>query len=432
MKHPVLILGAGPRMTTPIARSLSRQGITVDVATFSSIEPQVWSRAVRNFWRIPDPDVSPSDFVGQLCDRIREHGHDMLIPGNDVALTAIVEHYDSFKDLLHVGCPPPAIVGRVLDKHLTLETARQCGVPVPRSVVVFNSAALSEATRSLGFPIVLKPCEKKRRDEFKTCVLNNTHDLEARFPEPRQFSPPMLAQEFCGGEGVGLEMLMHKGEAVAVFQHRRLKELPRRGGVAVVAIAESPDPDLAHSALVLLQALQWDGLAMVEFKVDPAGGTATLMEVNGRYWGSISLPLLAGMDFPLYQWKLVHGEAPNVPSTYAVGTKWRWTAGCLSRYHGMLLAARRPGADRDVLRRELAHFGEDFGSSTRDALFLSSDPLPAIVELLRTVKDLAVSDARRIAAQLIPARRRGNSAEAVPTALPASCAQDDRTGDRRR
>src|SRR5579859_4277602 len=164
MKYPVLILGAGPRMTTPIARSLYRQGIEVDVATFSSIEPRVWSRAVRNFWRIPDPDVSPSDFVSQLCDLIREHGHDMLIPGNDVALTAIVEHYDSFKDLLHVGCPPPAIVGRVLNKDLTLETARQCGVRVPRSVVVSNSAGLSEAARSLGFPIVLKPCEKKRRD----------------------------------------------------------------------------------------------------------------------------------------------------------------------------------------------------------------------------------------------------------------------------
>ena len=34
----------------------------------------------------------------------------------------------------------------------------------------------------------------------------------------------------------------------------------------------------------------------MEFKVDPADGTTTLMEVNGRYWGSISLPLLAGMD----------------------------------------------------------------------------------------------------------------------------------------
>jgi predicted ATP-grasp superfamily ATP-dependent carboligase len=426
MKHPVLILGAVPRMTTPIARSLYRQGIEVDVVTFSKLEPPVRSRAVRNFWRIPDPDVSPSDFVEALCGLIRKHRHDMLIPSNDVGLTAIVEHYDSFKDLLHVGCPPPAIVGRVLDKDLTLETARQCGVRIPRSVVVSNSAALPEAARSLGFPIVLKPSEKKRSDEFKTCIIDSAHNLEMRFPKPRQFSPPMLAQEFCRGEGVGVEVLMHKREAVSVFQHRRLKELPCSGGVAVVAIAESPNPDLLQSSLVLLQALQWDGPAMVEFKVDPSNGTATLMEVNGRYWGSVSLHILAGLDFPLYQWKLLHDEAPNIPSTYVVGTKWRWTAGCLSRYHEMLLAARRPGPDRDLLLRNLMHLGEDFGFSTRDALFSPSDPLPAIVELLRTMKDLAVSDIRKIRSRLAPAHLRANDAAAVRTALPTNSGKADR------
>jgi predicted ATP-grasp superfamily ATP-dependent carboligase len=142
--------------------------------------------------------------------------------------------------------------------------------------------------------------------------------------------------------------------------------------------------------------LHWDGLAMVEFKVNPADGTATLMEVNGRYWGSISLPLLAGMDFPLFQWQLVHGEPLEIPSTYAVGTKWRWSAGYLRRFHGMLLAARRRGPVRDLWFRELAHLAGDFGPSTRDALFSFSDPMPAVVELLRTIKDLAVSDVHGI------------------------------------
>lgn len=412
MKRPVLILGASPRLTTPIARSLHRHGVAVDVATFSSIEAPILSHAIRNFWRVPNPDIAPSDFVNKVCQLIREHRHDMLIPGNDVALTAIVEYYDSFKDLLHVACPPPAIVDRVLNKHLTLETARQCGVRIPRSFVVSNSRDLSEAARSLGFPIVLKPSEKRRTDEFKTCVIGSATNLGKFFPEPREFIPPMLAQEFCSGEGVGVEVLMHKGEAVAVFQHRRLKELPHGGGVAVVAVAESPDPSLDRSALALLRALHWDGVAMVEFKVNPADGAATLMEVNGRYWGTVSLPLLAGMDFPLYQWKLVHDEAPAVPSTYVVGTKWRWTAGCISRYHGLLLAARRRGPGRDMLLRDLKHFGDDFDFSTHDALFSPSDPMPAIMELWRTLKDLAVSDVKAILRALRPVRLRGNDTAA--------------------
>ena len=412
MRSPVLILGASPRVAAPIARSLARHGVAVDVATFSPIEPPVWSRAIRNFWRVTDPDFDPSDFVDAICRLIREHGHDMLIPINDVALTAIVEHYDSFKDLLHVACPPPAVVGRVLNKSQTLETARQCGLRIPKSFEVSNSAALAEVARSLGFPMILKPSQKKRSDEFKTCVVDGAGQLERLFPAPHEFAPPMLAQEICRGEGVGLEVLVHEDEVIAVFQHRRLKEFPHGGGVAVVAVAESPNPDLVHSALVLLRALQWEGVAMVEFKVD-GDGTANLMEINGRYWGSISLPILAGMDFPLYQWKLVHGEPLEVPSVYAVGTRWRWTAGCLSRYHGMLLAARRRGSARDLLLRDLTHFAEDFGVSTRDALFLASDPMPAMVELLRTAKGLVASSFRRIVAGSRPVSLRANDDQAA-------------------
>ncbi len=159
-RYPVLILGAAPRMTVPIARALYRHGIVVDVATFSSVEHPVFSRAIRNFWRLPDPDVSSSEFCAALCQIICEHGHNMLIPANDVALTAIVEHYDRFNELLHVACPPPAIVRRILNKDLTLETARQCGIPIPRSIVVSDSAALSEESRNLNFPMSSSPAKK--------------------------------------------------------------------------------------------------------------------------------------------------------------------------------------------------------------------------------------------------------------------------------
>ena len=52
---------------------------------------------------------------------------------------------------------------------------------------------------------------------------------------------------------------------------------------------------------------------MVEFKVNPNDGSAVLMEVNGRYWGTISLPIFAGMDFPWYHWQVAHGERPEIP-----------------------------------------------------------------------------------------------------------------------
>src|SRR5262249_44329675 len=140
----------------------------------------------------------------------------------------------------------------------------------------------------------------------------------------------------------------HQGKCIAVFQHRRLKELPHTGGFSVTAVAEAVNDNLLQSSLALLDALRWHGIAMVEYKVD-ADGRAVLMEVNGRYWGTISLPILAGLDFPLYHWQLVHGERPAIPERYAVGTRWRWTAGYLGRLYFLLAKARSSASAREIL-----------------------------------------------------------------------------------
>ena len=33
----------------------------------------------------------------------------MVIPTDDQTLTALTEHYDDFKDMVHIACPPPRL-----------------------------------------------------------------------------------------------------------------------------------------------------------------------------------------------------------------------------------------------------------------------------------------------------------------------------------
>jgi predicted ATP-grasp superfamily ATP-dependent carboligase len=377
-------------------RSLNRYGVPVDLA-LATTDARIRSSEIREFIRVPSSVVDPSGFVNTLRDFIIRNGHDMLVPVDDLSLAAIVDHYDDFKDLLHIGCPPPHITRLVLNKASTLELAEKCGIPVPKTVLISNSEQLTGLVRDSAAPLILKPAEKlPRTEEFKTCVLSTVNDVRDMFPAPREFSPPMLLQEYCPGVGVGVEILRHKGENLAVFQHRRLKELPYQGGFAVTAVAESPDPALVRSSSDLLGALQWEGIAMVEYRVDSVDGRAVLMEVNGRYWGSISLPVIAGIDFPLYQWKMLHGERTDVPSTYAVGTKWRWTVGYIARLHGLLAMARHSASAREALLLTLKQLPEDFGPVTIDSLFTVSDPMPAMLELLLALKALSLYDVKAL------------------------------------
>jgi len=226
-------------------------------------------------------------------------------------------------------------------------------------------------------------------------MLLTADDVVARFLRAREFAPPMLLQEYCAGAGVGIEMLLHHGECLAAFQHRRIKEFPYTGGISVTAIAEAVNQKLLDSSLALLRALRWEGVAMVEYKVNP-DGRAVFMEVNGRYWGTISLPIAAGIDFPLYQWQLLHGERPEIPKSYSIGTKWRFTMGYLTRLYSLLGQGRHSAYARQLLRQNLGEMLGDFSLSVSDATFKLSDPMPSVVAFLTHMRYFASNTVKAV------------------------------------
>lgn len=389
MTPPVLILGCVTRIAVSVARSLARRGIPVDIATFSVQEINPQSRAVRRFALLPSPDDSPHDFVRALTGLIHRERYDLLIPGNDVAFTGVMEHFAEISKLVRVASPPPAIVERVLDKRLTLQAAERCKVRFPRTKLIANSAQIHAAADELGFPLVLKPARKMREEEFKVLTIQNAAHIHKQFPENRVFEAPLLAQEYCEGTGVGVELLVHNGECIAAFQHQREKEFR---GVSVVARSQPPDSQLLRQSIALLRELEWEGIAMVEFRV-PEHGEASLLEVNGRYWGTVSLPIACGIDFPWYQWQLLHGQK-SVPNAVAASRRWRWTAGYVRRFHSLLLAALSSAEGRRQLWREIRNVSSDFDAEVHDSIWNSSDPLPALLEFFDAIRDILISDFR--------------------------------------
>jgi protein-tyrosine-phosphatase len=173
----------------------------------------------------------------------------------------------------------------------------------------------------------------------------------------------------------------------------------------VVAVAERVDLELYRRSLALLRALEWEGIAMVEFRHDRSQGKVALMEVNGRYWGTLSLAIQAGIDFPWYQWQIAHGERVEAPSSYKIGLGWRWTAGYVRRFRGLAVAAIKPGSSVNW-RSDFFLWFLDFSPRLRDALFSIHDPWPALEEVLRAFGTMMSKDATAFAMRVLPARLR--------------------------
>ena len=88
---------------------------------------------------------------------------------------------------------------------------------------------------------------------------------------------------------------------------------------------------------------------MLEFKQDSRSGQFFLMEINGRFWGSLQLAIDAGASFPVLACDLALGRRPDRSPLYAIGVKSRWLLGDLD--HLLLRLLKK---DRDLHLAETA------------------------------------------------------------------------------
>jgi protein-tyrosine-phosphatase/predicted ATP-grasp superfamily ATP-dependent carboligase len=395
MRRGVLIVGAEPRVAVTVSRSLARHGIPSFVAALIQGEAPVRSTAVQGFFRLPAYRDEPAACVDALVGLIRRLNVDMLVPASDTALTMTADHFAALRGVAIPACPDPSAVRAVLDKSVTAESAKRCGLRVPHSYTIPTADALERLRATLAFPLVAKPRNKSNASPFKVRYFEDFDVLREAFAEDSAFGARNVIQEYIDGTGVGIGALMRDGEPLALFQHRRLKELPATGGVSVMAVSEPLDARFSSAAVALLQRMRWTGVAMVEFKHDLANDECVLMEVNGRYWGSISLAVQAGVDFPSYEWQMRHGIRVAVRNGYRAGVRWRWLAGDLTRLDELMQdgeTRRKLGTSRT---RELARFVLDF-RAPRGALWSITDPRPGLTEVLKTTRRTARSGMVRL------------------------------------
>jgi len=130
---------------------------------------------------------------------------------------------------------------------------------------------------------------------------------------------------------------------------------------------------------------------MVELKIEEASGIPYLMEVNGRFWGSLQLAVDAGVDFPALLVNAALGR-PGAPVIgFRSGQRLRWCLGDLDHLltrlrHDDASLGLPPGApSRGKVAAEILL---PWRSPGRRETLRWSDPLPGLVEAFNWVVSL--------------------------------------------
>lgn len=417
-----LLVGTAPRLALAVARSLAAHGVTLFAVPSTDDEGPLATGAIARHFRLPDARNEPNEFDRGLERVIERTGASVLIPLSDSALAAIARNDDRLRARSMPACPPGAIIDRVLDKSVTIGYAQTLAIDIPETYEVGTTSTLHEAAAIMAYPVIAKPRNHAAHGGVRLRHFMGPDELEAAFADDPAFETRYLVQQFVPGAGVGVAALMHEGEPIATFVHRRIKELPASGGVSVLSESAPRDKALVEKAVALLRAIEWEGVALVEFR-RAADGTDWLMEVNGRYWGSLPTAIAAGVDFPFYQWEIVNGRTPEVPADYAVGTRVRWTRGALLRLRERLFEPSGFGTRRMTKSQELrSFFTEDFARGVRSAVWSWREPLPAIIDAMPGLNRLLASAATAALKPLVPrrflrARRRFGTGGAIRFSL---------------
>jgi predicted ATP-grasp superfamily ATP-dependent carboligase len=340
----VLVLDGRQRAALAVTRSLGIHGVEVYVAAERIPCIAGASRFASRQLRYPDPAASAQEFLTWVEQTAGALGIEVVFPITDMT-TMVLATASNRVGGPRFACPPEEAYELVSDKGRLVELAGRAGVPVPHTSIARSAAEIRSHLEHAAFPLVLKPARSRgligdRIVSTSVCVAGSRAKAEAYLDEQDWLDHiPCLIQQYVDGYGAGVFALFAQGRAVAWFAHRRIREKPPQGGVSVLSESVPVDPQLKEMAQRLLVAAQWHGPAMVEFKIG-RDGTPYLMEINGRLWGSLQLPIDSGVDFPWLLLRLTRGETLEAAPDYPAGHRLRWFCGDLDN---LLLELRGKG-----------------------------------------------------------------------------------------
>lgn len=239
-------------------------------------------------------------------------------------LLLLAKYYSQISEYTYLLIPDLKKIEFVRDKGNLMRFAEAHGFPVPKTWYSPPPSPSPAMGGGMGEGVVIKP--RISSGSFGIVYVKKREDLISSYQNVHERYPFPLIQEWIpdGGGVFGLSALFDEASSVkAAFVHKKLRMYPVQGGPSTLAEGVE-HPQIMELGLSLLKSLNWVGVGMVEFKVDPRDGIPKLMEVNPRFWGSLQLAIVSGVDFPFLILKMARKECFDPVLRYAVGKRFRW------------------------------------------------------------------------------------------------------------
>jgi len=262
------------------------------------------------------------------------------------------------------------------NKWNTYCLAEKLGIAIPRTWCPRSVQELDGIEAE--FPLGVKPAVKEDffyATKAKAWRANNRQELRSLFECASRHvaGNEVLIQEIIPGDGnhqLSSCVFFKDGVALGSMEAKRRRQHPPEFGRAATFVETVDCRELMEPTLRFLRAMNYYGLAEIEYKRDPRDGHYKLLDVNARTWGFHSLGPAAGVDFPYLLFKDQIGEPVEV-------CRGRPGVGWIRMITDIPTSLREIVAGRLSLRSYLKSL-KDFST---ESVFSGEDLMPTLMEL---------------------------------------------------
>jgi hypothetical protein len=262
------------------------------------------------------PPAAAEDFVGGVAEAVRAGAYDVVFPAGDPELAALSRERESLPARFPYGAHEDVL--RALDKVELAAAARRAGLEPVADVDIGEA------------PVVVKP----RRTTIAgaagevlrlyASVAATPADAARHVEKLRAAGAQPLVQRFVEGDLLAISTVASEdGDLVGAVQQRARVLSDGAVGGSVRATTVPVDAALLAGVAGLLRDLRWVGLAQVQF-IAPRDGAPQLIDLNGRFYGSLALAVAAGVNLPAIWGAVGLGRPLPTVSAARIGVRYHW------------------------------------------------------------------------------------------------------------
>ena len=372
----VLITNAQLRKSLAAVRSLGKKGIETIVVEETRFSPAAFSKYCTKALVCPNPHKHPDEFFAYIYDIIKKYRCDVFFPMDEDTVTVAIKYRDELNKICRLPIPPSDSCEIALDKGKMLRHAIRTGIDHPKTVCPENLESLDEIVSELEYPVIIKPLSSNGgrgiiKVEKKEDLVQAYKLIHKRYPFP-------IIQEHLGiGDVYDVALLYNqKSELKASFIMKHVRIFPLEFGPSTVQESVYY-PEMLQMAIDYMQGLNWYGVADLEFMVQKDTGKIKFIEINPKFWNSLHIGVMAGVDFPWLMYRIAIGEDVKEVKTYTTGLRFRnLLPGDILHY---------------IANRNRKSMNPPFWSTMyddNDDIFSKDDPLPVLGFILACLRYL--------------------------------------------